>query len=101
MTEELSSLTWKQVLAASVENKVHALCLVLSYFNTGQRVASAEHSNHLTCLQVHPVEPYYFLTGSKNVILCWDKRSTMKPVKLLKYKDNFGQVLTTEEEPPG
>ncbi|KAK2191167.1 hypothetical protein NP493_57g00013 [Ridgeia piscesae] len=50
------------------------------------------HDDFVTSVKWHPVNHHLFVSGSRNVIKCWDKRNTSRPAKTFKYKEPFGQV---------
>ena len=59
---------------------------------SGSELSCFRHSNYVSSISVHPVNPNYVLTGSKNSVQCWDVRVPHKAMRNFTYKDAFGQV---------
>ncbi|KAI0207981.1 WD repeat-containing protein 25 [Lamellibrachia satsuma] len=58
----------------------------------GVTTSCCHHNDFVTSVKWHPVNHHLFVTGSRNVIKCWDKRNISRPAKIFMYKEVFGQV---------
>jgi len=62
---------------------------------SGRELCSFLHKDHVSCIKFSPVDHNLFVSGLTNLMLCWDVRHQLKPVRQYTYKDRFGQVILT------
>lgn len=87
----VKDVTWapsgKEILSCSYDKTAR-----LADVNTGKEIFKCEHSDFVTCIQFHPVNRNWFVSGSLNALYAWDCRNTSKFFRKYIYKEPFGQV---------
>lgn len=81
------SLSGRQIISCGFDRTAR-----VSDVEQGIELCVCEHSDLVTCVKHHPVDCNLFVTGSFNILKCWDVRCPAKPIRCYSYKDRIGQI---------